>query len=161
MNNEPENFDRPIPIVRLILVAAAIACIAAILLQNLQPLVTVYFLGRSTIPIPLSLAILAAFLSGAIAAAIANSIANWLSRRNDDTDPDRNSSGTANNKDAEPKDTRRSQVKEEKKVEDSTTAYPRSPSDRTTKLQDDDDDDYDDDDDDDDRDEIFVKYIKR
>ncbi len=159
MNNDPENSSQPIPIARLILVAVAIACIAAILFQNLQPLVSIYFLGRSTIPIPLSLAILAAFLSGAISAAIANSIANWLSRRNDDTDSDNN--GTAHNKNAEPKDSKRSQVTEEKKVEDSTP-YPRSPADRTTKLQDDDDDDYDDDDDDDDdRDEIFVKYIKR
>jgi uncharacterized integral membrane protein len=149
MNNDPENFSQP-PISRLILLAVAIACIAAILLQNLQPLVTVYFLGRSTIPIPLSLAILAAFLSGAISAAITNSISSWLSRRN-------NADSETNNKDTAPKETRRSQVKEEE-VKDSTP-YPRSPSDRTTKLQDDDD--FDDDDDDDDRDEIFVKYIKR
>jgi uncharacterized integral membrane protein len=154
MNNDPENFSQP-PIARLILLAVAIACIAAILVQNLQPLVTVYFLGRSTIPIPLSLAILAAFLSGAISAAIANSISSWLSRSNADQADTIDSA--PNNKDTAPKETRRSQVKEEKKVEDSTTAYPRSPSDRTTKLQDDD---YDDDDDDD-RDEIFVKYIKR
>jgi uncharacterized integral membrane protein len=143
MNNDPENFSQP-PIARLILVAVAIACIAAILLQNLQPLVTVYFLGRSTIPIPVSLAIFAAFLSGAITAAITNSIANWLSRRNDD-------------KDTEPKEKRRSQLADDEEVQD-TIPYPRSPSDRTTKLQDDDDDD---DDDDDERDEIFVKYIKR
>ncbi len=155
MNNDPENFSQPLPIARLILVAVVIACIAAILLQNLQPLVSIYFLGRSTIPIPLSLAILAAFLSGAIAAAIANSIANWLSRRN--ADAVNSDDSTTNDKDTEPKEPRRSQVKEEE-VEDSyTTPYPRSPSDRRTKLQDDDDDD----DDDDDRDEIFVKYIKR
>jgi uncharacterized integral membrane protein len=150
MNNDPENFSQP-PIARLILLAVAIACIAAILLQNLQPLVTVYFLGRATIPIPLSLAILAAFLSGAISAAIANSISSWLSRRNADQ------ADSETNKDTAPKETRRSQVKDEE-IKDSTP-YPRSQSDRTTKLQDDDD--FDDDDDDDDRDEIFVKYIKR
>lgn len=155
MNNEPENFSQPIPIARLILVAVAIACVAAIMLQNLQPLVAIYFLGQSTIPIPLSLAILAAFLSGAIAAAIANSVANWLSRRNDYTEPDSNNSATSN-KDAKPKEKRRSQLADDEEVED--TPYPRSSADRTTKLQDDDD--YDDDDDDD-RDEIFVKYIKR
>jgi uncharacterized integral membrane protein len=149
MNNDPENFSQP-PIARLILLAVVIACIAAILLQNLQPLVTVYFLGRATIPIPLSLAILAAFLSGAITAAIANSISSWLSRRN-------YADSETNGKDNEPKETRRSQVKEEE-IKDSTP-YPRSRSERTTKLQDDDD--FDDDDDDDDRDEIFVKYIKR
>jgi uncharacterized integral membrane protein len=154
MNNDPDNFSQP-PIARLILLAVAIACIAAILLQNLQPLVTAYFLGRSTIPIPLSLAILGAFLSGVISAAIANSVANWLSRRNDYTETDSNSA--TNNNDVKPKEKRRSQVKDEE-VEDSTS-YPRSGSDRTTKLQDDDD--FDDDDDDDDRDEIFVKYIKR
>jgi uncharacterized integral membrane protein len=147
MNNDPENFSQP-PIARLILLAVAITCIAAILLQNLQPLVTVYFLGRSTIPIPLSLAIFTAFLSGAISAAIANSISSWLSRRNADE-----ADSETNNKDTAPKETRRSQVKDEE-VKDSNP-YSRSQSDRTTKLQDDDDFD------DDDRDEIFVKYIKR
>ncbi len=158
MNNEPENFDRPILIAPLILLIVAIACIAAILLQNLQPLVTVYFLGRATIPIPLSLTILAAFVSGAIFAAIANSITNWLSRQNDEPEPD--NKATSSNKDAEPKEKRRSQVANDEEVED-TTPYPRSPSDRTTKFQEDDNDDDDDDDDDDERDEIFVKYIKR
>lgn len=153
MNNEPENFSQ-LPIARLILLAVAIACIAAIILQNLQPLVSVFFLGRSTIPIPLSLAIFAAFLSGAISAAITNSISSWLSRHNADDADTINSE--PNDKDAAPKETKRSQVKEE---EMDSTPYPRSPSDRTTKLQDDDD--FDDDDDDDDRDEIFVKYIKR
>jgi uncharacterized integral membrane protein len=159
MSNDPWNSDRPVPIVRLILLAIAIVCVAAILLQNLQPLVTVYFLGQATIPIPLSLAILAAFLSGAVAAAIANLIADWLSRRNSpastDADEVPDIKDTPGFKDTVSKTPTRSPQDND---DYDSTPYPRSTS--KTTLQDDDDD-LGDDDDDDDRDEIFVKYIKK
>lgn len=57
----------------------AIAISIAIVWQNLQPLVVVYFLGKSTIPIPLSLAILAAFAIGGIGAFFINLVSFLLS----------------------------------------------------------------------------------
>ncbi|MEE3717462.1 lipopolysaccharide assembly protein LapA domain-containing protein [Tumidithrix elongata RA019] len=70
-----------LPIGRLILLGCAITFLAAIFIQNLQPLVSIFFLGQATMPIPLSLAMLVAFISGAIAAAAINWIADWLRRR--------------------------------------------------------------------------------
>jgi len=72
-----------ISLVSLIFGGTAIACTLILLFQNLQPLVTVYFLGQFTIPIPLSLAVLAAFLIGGICAFIINLISFWLSPRID------------------------------------------------------------------------------
>jgi uncharacterized integral membrane protein len=69
------------PLVRLILLGGAITFLAAIFIQNLQPLISVFFLGQATTLIPLSLAMLVAFVSGAIAALVINSFANWLRRR--------------------------------------------------------------------------------
>jgi uncharacterized integral membrane protein len=69
------------PIVRFILLGGAITFLAAIFIQNLQPLVSVFFLGQATMPIPLSLAMLVAFTGGAIAALLVNAIADWLRRR--------------------------------------------------------------------------------
>jgi uncharacterized integral membrane protein len=154
MNDNFENSNRP-PIAQLIVLTAAISSVAAILLQNLQPLVKVYFLGQSTIPIPLSLTMLAAFLSGALAAAIVNSIANALDRRNFAI-PDTNAASTASRtKDTGVKDdtqkTTRQSIQDD---DDSYTTYPRSGS--KTTIQDEDEDD-----DDDNRDEIYVKYIRR
>ncbi|CAN1209499.1 hypothetical protein TUMEXPCC7403_04705 [Tumidithrix helvetica PCC 7403] len=70
-----------LPIGRLILLGCAIAFLAAIFIQNLQPLVSIFFLGQATMAIPLSLAMLVAFISGAIAAAAINWISDWLRRR--------------------------------------------------------------------------------
>jgi hypothetical protein len=72
-----------ISLVSLIFGGVAIACILIILFQNLQPLVTVYFLGQFTIPIPLSLAVFGAFLIGGFSAFIINLISFWLSPRID------------------------------------------------------------------------------
>ncbi len=76
---------KSLPVGRLIVWGLAIAFALTILLQNLEPLVVLYFLGRRTIPIPLSFAILVAFVSGAIAALIFNFIAFWRRRRRDRT----------------------------------------------------------------------------
>jgi uncharacterized integral membrane protein len=70
-----------ISLVSLIFGGVAIACTLILLFQNLQPLVTVYFLGQFTIPIPLSLAVLAAFLIGGLSAFIINLISFWISPR--------------------------------------------------------------------------------
>jgi uncharacterized integral membrane protein len=160
MNNRPENSDLP-PITQLIAVTVAIICIAAILLQNLQPLVTIYFLGQATIPIPLSVAILAAFLCGAIVAAIANSVANLLSRSNDAIANSANNfvnPESRSNKDSGVKDNPQQTPKRTIQDDDDLyTDYPRSG--RKTTIQNEEDDD--DDDDDDNRDEIYVKYIRK
>jgi hypothetical protein len=76
MSSEPK-----FPSFRLVLGGLAIACGLIILFQNLQPLVTIAFLGRSTIPIPLSFAVLGAFVTGAIAAFIINLVVFWLNPR--------------------------------------------------------------------------------
>ncbi len=67
------------PVISLFFWGVAIAISLTIIFQNLQPLVTLYFLGKSTIPIPLSLAILAAFAIGGIGAFFINLISFWLS----------------------------------------------------------------------------------
>jgi uncharacterized integral membrane protein len=154
MNDRPENSDRP-PIAQLIVLTVAIVCAAAILLQNLQPLVKVYFLGQATVPMPFSLAMLAAFLSGALAAAIANSIANAIGRRNSVTAA--TSAANTSTKDTGVKDNTQQTAKRSPPDEDDDryTSYPRSGT--KTTIQDE----ADDDDDDDDRDEIYVKYIRR
>ncbi len=66
-------------VISLVIWGTAIACTLVILFQNLQPLVTIYFLGKFTIPIPLSLAILAAFIIGGLGAFVVNQISFWLS----------------------------------------------------------------------------------
>lgn len=68
-------------VISLVFWGVAIACTLIIVFQNLQPLVTVYFLGQFTIPIPLSLAVLAAFLIGGLSAFMINLISFWLSPR--------------------------------------------------------------------------------
>jgi len=76
---------KSLPIGRLMVWGLAIAFVLTILFQNLQPLVVLYFLGRFTIPLPLSVAIFGAFTSGAITALIFNLISAWLRRRRDRT----------------------------------------------------------------------------
>jgi uncharacterized integral membrane protein len=81
--------NKQTPVIRLVSLifgGIAIACTLILLFQNLQPLVTVYFLGQFTIPIPLSLSVLAAFLIGGLSAFIINLISFWLSPRIDAED---------------------------------------------------------------------------
>ena len=72
-----KNRSSNIPIVQLLIMAIAITVIAAIFVQNLQPLVQIFFLGQKTLPIPLSVAMLAAFGIGGIIALTINAIASW------------------------------------------------------------------------------------
>lgn len=145
------NEDR-LPIGRLVFLLSAIAFTLAILIQNFQPFVTVYFLGAFSIPIPLSVAILAAFAGGCLAALIFNQIAFWLDRRNTDFDEPE-----ASKKVADPiRDRDIPKPPKQSYTEDKDTyAYPS----RQTRLQDEDEEDDDEDDDEDDV--IDVKYIKK
>ncbi len=73
----PKNSSANLPIIQLVIMAIAITIMAAILVQNLQPLVQIFFLGQKTLPIPLSVAMLVAFgIGGGIALTI-NAIASW------------------------------------------------------------------------------------
>jgi uncharacterized integral membrane protein len=65
------------PITQLIILGLGITLIAAIMIQNLQPVVQVFFLGQQTLPIPLSLAMLIAFVTGGLIAFVCNAIASW------------------------------------------------------------------------------------
>lgn len=65
------------PIVQLLILGLGITVLAAIIIQNLQPAVQIFFLGQKTIPIPLSIAMLTAFLGGALIALVINAIASW------------------------------------------------------------------------------------
>ncbi|AFY74058.1 hypothetical protein Syn7502_02034 [Synechococcus sp. PCC 7502] len=84
MNEQNRIFN----LVNLVVWIIAIACTLILVFQNLQPLVTIYFLGKFTIPIPLSLAILAAFLIGGISAFIVNLIGFWLSPKEEEIETD-------------------------------------------------------------------------
>lgn len=68
----------------LLILGLAIACGLIFIIQNLQPPVQIYFLKQITIPIPLGLAILAAFAIGGAAAFITNQISFWLSSKHED-----------------------------------------------------------------------------
>ncbi len=65
------------PITQLIILGLGITLIAAIMIQNLQPVVQVFFLGQKTLPIPLSLTMLIAFVTGGLIAFVCNAIASW------------------------------------------------------------------------------------
>jgi len=66
-----------IMIVQLVILGMAITLLAAIFVQNLQPAVQIFFLGQKTIAIPLSVAMLAAFVGGGFLAFVINAIASW------------------------------------------------------------------------------------
>ncbi|MBD2187337.1 LapA family protein [Pseudanabaena mucicola] len=66
-----------IVIVQLLLVGITITLLAAIVIQNLQPAVQVILFGQKMLAIPLSVAMLIAFVSGGILALVVNAIANW------------------------------------------------------------------------------------
>ncbi len=75
-NPKPQNSGAFL-ITQLIILGLGITFIAAIMIQNLQPVVQVFFLGQKTIPIPLSMAMLIAFVTGGLIAFVCNLIASW------------------------------------------------------------------------------------
>ena len=64
-------------ILQLVSIGLAITLLAAVFVQNLQPAVQISFLGQKTIEIPLSVAMLVAFVGGGILAFVFNAIASW------------------------------------------------------------------------------------
>ncbi|WP_434686249.1 hypothetical protein [Pseudanabaena minima] len=66
-----------IVIAQLVFLGIMITLLAAIFVQNLQPVVQIFFLGQKTIAIPLSVAMLAAFVGGGFLAFVINAIASW------------------------------------------------------------------------------------
>ncbi|MFM7886995.1 MAG: LapA family protein [Pseudanabaena sp.] len=65
-----------LPIVPLIILGIGIIVIAVVVIQNFQP-VQIFFLGQKTIPLPLSMAMLIAFVIGGLIAFVCNAIASW------------------------------------------------------------------------------------
>lgn len=136
--------DRKTPLISLFFWGVAIAVSLALIFQNIQPLVTIYFLGKSTIPIPLSLTILVAFLIGGLGAFVINLISFWLNPKDrfvDRSEADEDESD-------EPVYTKPSPPK---------YAKPSPPKDDTVPYGAN----YEDDDFDDDDDVIDIKYINR
>jgi uncharacterized integral membrane protein len=66
-----------IAIVQLLGLGLAITLLAAVFVQNLQPAVQIFFLGQKTVEIPLSVAMLVAFVGGGILTFVINAIASW------------------------------------------------------------------------------------
>lgn len=66
-----------IAVTQLVILGIVITLLAAIFVQNLQPAVQIFFLGQKTIAIPLSVAMLAAFVGGGFLAFVINAIASW------------------------------------------------------------------------------------
>ena len=66
-----------IAIAQLVILGIVITLLAAIFVQNLQPAVQIFFLGQKSIAIPLSVAMLAAFVGGGFLAFVINAIASW------------------------------------------------------------------------------------
>ncbi len=74
---KPTNKKSSGAIAQLVILGFIITILAAIAVQNLQPAVQIFFLGQKTIAIPLSLAMLVAFVGGGILAFLINAIASW------------------------------------------------------------------------------------
>lgn len=74
---KPSNQKTSGAIAQFLILGLSITIIAAILVQNLQPAIQVSFLGQKTIAIPLSMAMLVAFVGGGILAFVINAIASW------------------------------------------------------------------------------------
>ena len=66
-----------IAVAQLVILGIVITLLAAIFVQNLQPEVQIFFLGQKSIAIPLSVAMLAAFVGGGFLAFVINAIASW------------------------------------------------------------------------------------
>jgi uncharacterized integral membrane protein len=125
-------------IIGLVIWGVAIACTLVFVFQNLQPLVVIYFLGKFTIPIPLSLGVLAAFLIGGIGTFMINLVSFWLSDRDEFEE------------DIEPEEAPKPQPQQPKQK--SNSSYKSEPVDAKYNS-----DEYDDDDDD----IIDIKYLDR
>ncbi|ELS34156.1 MULTISPECIES: LapA family protein [Pseudanabaena] len=78
-NTKPSNQGSlgTIAIVQLVILCACITLGAAIFVQNFPTAVQIFFLGQKTIAIPLSVAMLVAFIGGGILALVINAIASW------------------------------------------------------------------------------------
>jgi uncharacterized integral membrane protein len=74
---KPTNKKSSSAIAQFIILGLSITILAAIVVQNLQPAVQIFFLGQKTIAVPLSVAMLAAFIGGGILALVINAIASW------------------------------------------------------------------------------------
>lgn len=74
---KPTNKKSSSAIAQFIILGFSITILAAIVVQNLQPAVQIFFLGQKTIAVPLSVAMLAAFVGGGILAFLVNAIASW------------------------------------------------------------------------------------
>ncbi len=70
----------------LLIVGSLTITIVIVLAQNLGTVIQISFLGLKSLPLPLSLAMLFAFLSGGIAAALWNQLAAWLTDRQEQTE---------------------------------------------------------------------------
>jgi len=76
-NSVSKSSSGAMSIAQLVFLGLAITILAAIFVQNLQPTVQIFFLGQKTLPIPLSWAMLAAFVGGGLLAFVINAIATW------------------------------------------------------------------------------------
>jgi len=76
-NSVSKSSSGAMSIAQLVFLGQAITILAAIFVQNLQPTVQIFFLGQKTLPIPLSWAMLAAFVGGGLLAFVINAIATW------------------------------------------------------------------------------------
>lgn len=76
-NSASKSSSGAMSIAQLVFLGLAITVLAAIFVQNLQPTVQIVFLGQKTLPIPLSWAMLAAFVGGGLLAFVINAIATW------------------------------------------------------------------------------------
>lgn len=72
-----KNSSGAFPIAQFLILGTVIIIFAAVFVQNLQPLVQVFFLGQKTLPIPLSVAMLVAFVIGSLIAFVINAIASY------------------------------------------------------------------------------------
>jgi len=76
-NSLSKNSSGAILVVKLAILAFTITILAAIFVQNLQPVVQIFFFGQQTLPTPLSVAMLVAFGVGVLIALVFNAIATW------------------------------------------------------------------------------------
>jgi uncharacterized integral membrane protein len=141
------------PVISLFFWGVAIAISLTFIFQNLQPLITLYFLGKSTIPIPLSLAILGAFAIGGIGAFFINLLSFWLSPRNKFADRSQSEfEDEFDDEFDEPEEYTKSSPPPKQK-----NSKPSPPPDDTVRYGPN----YEDDDFDDDDDVIDIKYVDR
>ena len=76
-NSSGKSSSRVISVLQLFVLGLSITILAAIFVQNLQPTVQIFFLGKKALFIPLSVAMFVAFISGGFLAFVFNAIATW------------------------------------------------------------------------------------